>query len=86
MLVLTDSGFVSFSPHVNRAELIRRDLEAAKLPTKDREGNEIVFHSFRNISFLANSGTPFKVVQKLARHSAPKLTYNTYARTFEAAG
>jgi hypothetical protein len=45
------------------------------------------FHSLRNsyISFLANSRTPAKVVQKLARHSDPRLTFNTYARTFEDA-
>ena len=51
----------------------------------DKDGNEICFHSLRNsyISFLANSQTPAKVVQKLARHSDPRLTFNTYARTFE---
>jgi len=50
-----------------------------------RDGNEICFHSLRNsfISFLANSQVPAKVVQKLARHSDPRLTFNTYARTFE---
>ena len=71
----------------NTAGLIRKDLKAAELPLKDREGNEICFHSLRNsyISFLANSQTPAKVVQKLARHSDPKLTFNTYARTFEEA-
>lgn len=80
-----DKVFVAFSRHVNTAELIRHDLEAAGIPPIDREGSEICFHSLRNsyISFLANSKTPFKVVQKLARHSDPKLTYNTYARTFE---
>jgi hypothetical protein len=35
--------------------------------------------------FLANSQTPAKVIQKLARHSDPRLTFNTYARTFEKA-
>ena len=34
---------------------------------------------------IANSQTPAKVVQKLARHSVPRLTFNTYARTFERA-
>ncbi|MBL7215110.1 MAG: tyrosine-type recombinase/integrase [Phycisphaerae bacterium] len=52
-----------------------------------KDGNEICFHSLRNsyISYLANSQTPAKVVQKLARHSDPRLTFNTYARSFEAA-
>ena len=53
----------------------------------DREGNEICFHSLRNsyISFLCNSQTPPKTIQKLARHSDPRLTFNTYARSFEKA-
>ncbi len=69
---------------VNTSGWIKADLKAAGLPGRDREGNEIVFHSLRNsfISFLANTQTPMKVVQTLARHSDPRLTYNTYARTF----
>lgn len=61
------------------------DLEAAEIDLIDEDGNEICFHSLRNshVSFLANSQTPAKVVQKLARHSDPRLTFNTYARTFE---
>ena len=82
-----DRVFVSFSKWINTAELIREDLKVAKIELTDREGNEICFHSLRNsyISFLANSQTPAKVVQKLARHSDPRLTFNTYARTFEEA-
>jgi integrase len=82
-----DRVFASFSKWINTAGLIRHDLEVAKIPLHDREGNEIVFHSLRNsyISFLANSATPAKVIQQLARHSDPRLTFNTYARTFEAA-
>jgi integrase len=64
---------------------IREDLKIAALDTMDFAGREIDFHGLRNsfISFLANSGTPFKVVRTLARHSEPKLTYNVYARTFK---
>ncbi|MHC4464304.1 MAG: tyrosine-type recombinase/integrase [Planctomycetota bacterium] len=82
-----DRVFVSFSKWINTAELIRQDLTAAGIELTDREGNEICFHSLRNsyISFLANSNTPAKVVQKLARHSDPRLTFNTYARTFAEA-
>jgi len=81
----SDRVFKGLSKWINTAELLRKDLIAAELPLFDREGNEICFHSLRNsyISFLANSQTPAKVVQKLARHSDPKLTFNTYARTFE---
>jgi len=82
-----DRVFVSFAKWINTAELIREDLAVAGIELTDREGNEICFHSLRNsyISFLANSQTPAKVVQKLARHSDPRLTFNTYARTFEEA-
>ena len=80
-----DRVFGCLSQWVNTADLIRHDLTAAGLPPVDREGNEICFHSLRNsyISYLANSTTPPKVVQKLARHSDPKLTFNTYARVFQ---
>ncbi|MEA3225508.1 MAG: tyrosine-type recombinase/integrase, partial [Planctomycetota bacterium] len=83
----SDRVFLSISKWINTAELIREDLSVAELELTDREGNEICFHSLRNsyISFLANSQTPAKVVQKLARHSDPRLTFNTYARTFEKA-
>ena len=82
-----DKVFVSFDKWINTAGLIRDDLKTAQLPLQDKDGNEICFHSLRNsyISFLANSATPAKVVQKLARHSDPRLTFNTYARTFDEA-
>ena len=67
------------------AERIREGLRVAGFELTDRDGNEIFSHSLRNnyISFLANSQIPAKVVRKLARHSDPGLTFNTYARTFE---
>jgi integrase len=67
----SDRVFVSFSKWINTSELIRQDLTMAEIELMDRDGNEICFHSLRNsyISFLANSQTPAKVVQKLARHS-----------------
>ncbi len=82
-----DRVFLSFGKWINTAELIREDLRVSGIELTDRDGNEICFHSLRNsyISFLANSQTPAKVVQKLARHSDPRLTFNTYARTFEQA-
>lgn len=83
----SDRVFVSFGMSINTAELIREDLTAAGIELTDREGNEICFHSLRNsyISFLCNSQTPPKTIQKLARHSDPRLTFNTYARSFEKA-
>jgi integrase len=84
---MSERVFVSFGRSINTAGLIRDDLTAAGIELTDKDGNEICFHSLRNsyISFLANSQTPAKVVQKLARHSDPRLTFNTYARTFEPA-
>ena len=83
----TDRVFVSFSRSIDTARLIRDDLTAAQIPLEDRDGNKICFHSLRNsyISFLANSETPAKVIMQLARHSDPRLKFNTYARTFEDA-
>ena len=78
---------MSFRKSINTAELIREDLAVAEIGLIDKDGNEICFHSLRNsyISFLANSAVPPKIVQKLARHSDPRLTFNTYARTFDEA-
>jgi len=80
----TDRIFACLGTWVNTAELIRQDLKRADLPLVDRDGNEICFHSLRNsyANFLANSQTPVKTIQKLMRHSDPKLTFNTYARSF----
>ncbi len=80
----TDRIFACLGTWINTAELIRQDLKRADLPLVDRDGNEICFHSLRNsyASFLANSQTPVKTIQKLMRHSDPKLTFNTYARSF----
>ena len=77
--------FPNVKYRINTAELVREDLKAAELDLTDFAGREIDFHSLRNsfISFLANSDTPFKAVQALARHSDPKLTFNTYARIFQ---
>ena len=77
--------FEGFAMSINTAMLIREDLAVAKIKPKDKDGNEICFHRLRNsyISFLANGGAPAKIVQKLARHSDPRLTFNTYARAFE---
>jgi len=83
----TDRVFLAFNKSINTAELIRSDLTAAEIELTDKDGNEICFHSLRNsfISFLANSQTPAKVIQKMARHSDPKLTFNTYARVLPEA-
>ena len=77
--------FHRFAKYIDTALLIKSDLKAAKIPLIDRDGNRILFHSLRNsyISWLANSDTPPKVVQQLARHSDFKMTFDLYARTFK---
>jgi len=74
--------FAGLGTWINTAGLIRGDLTAAQIPLKDRDGNDICFHSLRNsyITWLANSTTPAKVVQRLARHSDFRMTYDVYAR------
>lgn len=83
----TDMVFLVFNKSINISELIKSNLEAAGIPLIDRYGKEIVFHSLRNsfINFLANSQIPAKVIQKIARHSDPKLTFNNYARVLPEA-
>ncbi|MFO0821631.1 MAG: tyrosine-type recombinase/integrase [Gemmataceae bacterium] len=63
------------------AEMLRRDLAAAKVPATTREG-EGTFHSLRHTytSMLARSA-PVKVTQELLRHSSPSLTIGRYAHT-----
>jgi integrase len=77
-----DRVFDTLTTNHRPSEMIRKDLEAAGLPTEDRAGNEICFHSLRNtyITLLANGSTPAKVIQQLARHSSLDLTMNIYAR------
>ena len=79
--------FMAFGMSINTARLIRDDLTAANIPLIDRDGNEICFHSLRNsyITWLANSQTPAKVVQRLARHADFRMTYDVYARVLPEA-
>jgi len=61
--------------------MIRADLEAAGLPYIVG-GNIYDFHALRVtfVSHLALVGVPLAVAQKLARHSDPRLTANTYTQ------
>ena len=55
-------------------------IERAGLPYVDEAGLYADFHSHRHafISNLGKAGVPLATAQKLARHSDPKLTSNTY--------
>jgi len=78
-----DKVFPNLTSNDRPADMIRADLLAAGLPIKDYADRPILFHSLRNsyISFLAESNAPLKLIQELARHSDPRLTFSTYART-----
>ncbi len=62
------------------AKVVRADLIAAGLPTRDEDGLKLVFHSFRHTtgSWLAAEGLPLKVVQRVLRHQTFKLTADRY--------
>jgi len=64
------------------AEMLTTDLRAAGIDEEDASGRIADFHSLR-VSFvtaLVRSGASPKLVQTLARHSDPRLTFNTYTR------
>lgn len=64
------------------AEMVRADLERAKIPYIDAEGLVADFHSLRG-TFTTNlvlAGVSPKHTQDLARHSDINLTMNVYAR------
>jgi integrase len=63
------------------ARMMRRDLEAAGVPYRDGSNRVADFHSLRHsyVSALARSNAPVKVIQTLARHSTPSLTFGVYA-------
>jgi integrase len=62
--------------------MLQADLELAGIAYRDDEGHVFDFHSLRvcYISGLARAGVPPKVVQALARHSTPLLTYDRYVK------
>jgi integrase len=62
------------------AEMLRKDLEAVKIPYQDESGRYADFHSLRHsfASILHESGVSPKVAQSLLRHSTIGLTMDTY--------
>ena len=58
-----------------------RDLKAAKITKSTSEG-KLDFHAIRTafVSWSIEAGANMKEVQHLARHSDPRITFNTYAR------
>jgi len=60
--------------------MLRRDLEAAGIPYRDDANRVADFHCLRHtyISMIGASGASPKVVQELARHASPMLTFGGY--------
>lgn len=69
---------------------VHKDIEAAKIETKDEEGRVVDFHALRKtfITALAMSGVHPRVAQALARHSSIELTLKAYTdlRLFDLRG
>jgi integrase len=61
--------------------MIRKDLIAAGVEP-EQLGKRCDFHALRvtMVSQLALNGVPLAIAQKLARHSTPVLTANTYTQ------
>jgi len=65
------------------AEMLRADLAAAGIASRDEAGHVVDFHSPRHtyVSHIVEGGASVKVAQELARHSTPTLTIGRYAKT-----
>ena len=68
-------------PHTaNTAQMLKDDLDVAKIPYTDDAGRDVDFHALRHtfISNLSRAGVHPTVAQKLARHSSIELTMKYY--------
>lgn len=65
-----------------QAEMLKRDLKAAKIPYADAEGSVFDFHALRGqfATMLARADVSLKKAQALMRHSTPTLTANIYTK------
>ena len=68
------------------AKMLRVDLEAAGIPATDEYGRVVDFHSLRHTfgTLGAKAGIPLATMQKLMRHSDPKLTAGIYTHVLVA--
>jgi len=64
------------------ARTLDADRIKAKIPKETKDG-VVAFHSLRAsfVTLVTEQGATVKETQKLARHSDPRLTMNTYAKT-----
>ena len=65
------------------SNMIKKDLEAAKIPYEDEAGRVFDFHALRHQTgtMLATAGVTPKVAQTLLRHSDINLTMGIYSHT-----
>lgn len=65
-----------------QAEMLKRDLKAAKIAYADAEGRVFDFHALRTqfATMLARADVSLKKAQALMRHSTPTLTANIYTK------
>ena len=65
------------------ADMVKRDLEAAGIPTVDESERVADFHSLRHsyVSLIVRGGVHPKIAQRLARHSDINLTMSRYSHT-----
>ncbi len=68
------------------AKMLRKDAEAARVPTTDDTGRRLDFHSLRHTTgtLLAASGAHPKVIQRLMRHGSIELTMDRYTKAFRS--
>ena len=65
-----------------QAEMLKRDLKAAKIPYADADGKVFDFHALRGqfATMLCRAEVSLKKAQSLMRHSTPTLTANIYTK------
>jgi len=65
------------------ADMLKRDLKQAGIAYKDEDGKVFDFHALRGqcATMLFQAGINLKTTQSIMRHTDPKLTANTYAKT-----
>jgi len=73
-----------FKVPVKTADMLKADLEAAKIPYVDDAGRYADFHALRHStgSLLVASGAHPKIVQSIMRHSDINLTMSRYTHIF----
>jgi hypothetical protein len=77
-------GVKAFKVPDKPIDMLRPDLQEAKIPYVDDAGRYIDFHALRHTtgSFLVASGAHPKVVQSILRHSDINLTMGRYTHVF----